>query len=298
MAFILSNGQMYGYRYFNSGNERVQSAWFNFSFNNSSVASGDYARAVWAGFVQSDMYVVFLRRRDAGSSTNCYLTIEKMRMGAGLNDTETSGKTWLTLLDQRKYYTAGQGTYNSVTGQTTFTLHRPLSYVAGRTAVVTLDGYSLTVVGGTAFDGDGTSGTVVVSGDWSAKAVWIGTPYTMQYTFSTPFLKATAGRGASALITGRYQLRYLTLQYAETGYFRASVQIKNEDTFLYPFTNEVSGTAVIGSNALSAGAFRIPVYSKHDNVVINLFNDSPLPSKILSGEWEAFYNDRATRFNA
>jgi hypothetical protein len=38
------------------------------------------------------------------------------------------------------------------------------------------------------------------------------------------------------------------------------------------------------------------VFSKNDNLTIKIINDSPLPSKILSGEIEAFYNDRATRF--
>jgi len=297
MAFIMSGTQMYGYRYFDAGNQRVQSAWFTFTFNNSSTASGDFARPVWAGFIQSDMYIVFLRRKNADSSTNCYVTIEKMRMGSGLNDTDISSRNWLTHLDQRKYYAAGQGSYNSTTGKTTFTLHKPLSYIAGRTAVVTRDGYALTTTGGTAFDGE-IAGTIEVNGDWSATPVWIGTPYTMQYAFSTPFLKAAAGKGASALLTGRYQMRYLTIQYADTGYFRATVAIKNEATFTYPFTGEISGTALIGNINLSTGAFRIPIYSKNDNMVVTLVNDSHLPAKILSAEWEAFYNDRATRFNA
>lgn len=297
MAFIMSGTQMYGYRYFDAGNQRVQSAWFTFTFNNSSTASGDFARPVWAGFIQSDMYIVFLRRKNASSPTNCYVTIEKMRMGSGLNDTDISSRNWLTHLDQRKYYAAGQGSYNSTTGKTTFTLHKPLSYIAGRTAVVTRDGYALTTTGGTAFDGE-IAGTIEVNGDWSATPVWIGTPYTMQYAFSTPFLKAAAGKGSSALLTGRYQMRYLTVQYADTGYFRATVAIKNEATYTYPFTGEISGTALIGNINLSTGAFRIPIYSKNDNMVVTLVNDSHLPSKILSAEWEAFYNDRATRFNA
>lgn len=297
IAMLLSGGNAYGYRYFDAGNERVQSAWFQFTFPNSATASGDYARVVWNGFLESDMYMVFLRRAGAASSTNCYITIEKMRMGAGLNDAAISSRNWITHLDQRKYYAAGQGSYNSTTGKTTFTLHTPLSYVAGKTAVVTRDGYSLTTSGGTVYDGT-TAGTIQVNGDWSAVPVWIGTPYTMQYTFSTPYLKGAAGRGSAALLTGRNQLRYLTLQYAETGYFRAEVSIKNEATYTYPFSGEITGVASIGSTNLVTGTFRIPVYSKHDNMTLTLYNDSPLPSKILSGEWELFYNDRATRFNA
>jgi hypothetical protein len=161
--------------------------------------------------------------------------------------------------------------------------------------VVTLDGYILSTVAGTAFS-DPTAGTVVVSGDWSNKAVWIGTAYTMTYEFSTPFLKGSAGTGSASILTGRYQLRYLTLQYADTAYFRVTVKVKNEDTYSYPFTGEVLGLSVIGTTSISTGTFRVPVYSKNDNTTIKIINDSPMPSKILSGELEAFYNDRAQRY--
>ena len=292
-VLVASDGNIYGYRYFNSGSEKIQSAWFKFTFQDSSTVTGSFAKAVWAGFVESDMYVLMMRT--ASNSTTGYMTIEKIRMGAGINDTAISGKNWVTTLDQRKYYAAGQGTYDANTGRTTFTLPKPMSYAAGKTTVVTLDGYILSTVAGTAFS-DPTAGTVAVTGDWSNKAVWIGTAYTMTYEFSTPFLKGSAGTGSASILTGRYQLRYLTLQYADTAYFRVTVKVKNEDTYSYPFTGEVLGLAVVGTTSISTGTFRVPVYSKNDNTTIKIINDSPMPSKILSGELEAFYNDRAQRY--
>jgi hypothetical protein len=292
LAVVVANGDIYGYRYFNANNERVQSAWFRFTFQDSDANSYAFAKAIWAGFIESDLYVVMLRSR---TNSTAYISIEKIRMGAGINDIAISGKNWITHLDQRKYYAAGQGSYNSSTGRTTFTLPKPMSYAAGKTKVVTLDGYTLSTVSGTAYS-DPTAGTVVVAGDWSAKAVWIGTAYTMTYEFSAPYLKGSAGRGQAAIISGRYQLRYLTLQYADTSYFKATVAIDNEDTYEYLFTGEIAGLSLIGTTNVNTGTFRFPVFSKNDNLTIKIINDSPLPSKILSGEIEAFYNDRATRF--
>jgi hypothetical protein len=91
-------------------------------------------------------------------------------------------------------------------------------------------------------------------------------------------------------------LRYLTLQYADTSYFKATVAIDNEDTYEYLFTGEIAGLSLIGTTNVNTGTFRFPVFSKNDNLTIKIINDSPLPSKILSGEIEAYYNDRATRF--
>jgi hypothetical protein len=292
LAVVVANGDIYGYRYFNSNNERVQSAWFRFTFQDSDPNNYAFAKAVWAEFVESDLYVMVLRTR---TNSTAYMSIEKIRMGAGINDLAVSGKNWITHLDQRKYYAAGQGSYNSTTGRTTFTLPKPMSYAAGKTKVVTVDGYTLSTVSGTAYS-DPTAGTVVVAGDWSAKAVWIGTAYTMTYEFSAPYLKASAGRGQAAIISGRYQLRYLTLQYSDTAYFKATVAIDNEDTYEYLFTGEIAGLSVIGTTNVNTGTFRFPVFSKNDNLTIKIINDSPLPSKLLSGEIEAYYNDRATRF--
>jgi len=293
IAFIVSQGNLYGYRYFMVNNERVQSAWFRFTFADSSVISGAFAKAIWAGFVESDLYIAVLRT--ATNSSTAFITYEKIRMGAGISDSAVSSRDWLTHLDQRKYYAAGTGTYNSTTGRTTFTLAKPLSH--GNVQVVGTNGYVLSKTGGTNYS-EPTAGTVVVSGDWSARAVWIGVPYTMTFQFSTQYLKGAAGRGQAALVSGRYQLRYLTLQYADTAYFRVTAEVKTEDTYVYPFTGEIIGTGVIGVTNISSGAVRIPVFSKNDNLILKIINDSHMPSKFLSGEMEAYYNDRAQRYNA
>ncbi|CAB4140921.1 hypothetical protein UFOVP401_21 [uncultured Caudovirales phage] len=293
IAFIVSQGNLYGYRYFTVNNERVQSAWFRFTFADSSVISGAFAKAIWAGFVESDLYIAVLRT--ATNSSTAFITYEKIRMGAGISDSAVSSRDWLTHLDQRKYYAAGTGTYNSTTGRTTFTLAKPLSH--GNVQVVGTNGYVLSKTGGTNYS-EPTAGTVVVNGDWSARAVWIGVPYTMTFQFSTQYLKGAAGRGQAALVSGRYQLRYLTLQYADTAYFRVTAEIKTEDTYVYPFTGEIIGTGVIGVTNISSGAVRIPVFSKNDNLILKIINDSHMPSKFLSGEMEAYYNDRAQRYNA
>jgi hypothetical protein len=296
LAAVVSNGELYCYRYFNSGNERIQSAWFRFTFQDSNAQTYAHAKAVWAGFVESDLYVVLKRTRDVSTS---YLTIEKIRMGVGINDVATTGKSWVTCLDQRKYYPAGQGTYSSATGLTTFTLAKPMSYVAGKTQVVTANGLILNNGGGTAFNiSTQAAGTVSVIGDYSSTPVWIGTAYTTLYEFSTPYLKGAAGRGTAALLNGRYQLRYLSLQYADSGYFRVTVQIKNEDTYEYPFTGEILGSSTMDTPNIQSGSFRVPIYSRNDNVTIKVLNDSPFPSKILNGEFEGTYDDRAIRYGS
>jgi hypothetical protein len=298
LAAVVAGDEIYCYRYFDQNGTRFQSAWFRFTFQDSNPESYAFARPMWAGFVESDMYVVMLRTRN---STTGFISIEKIRMGVGINDVATSNQTWVTNLDQRTYLASGSGTYNSTTGLTTFTLPKPMSYAAGKTKVVAVNGLVLPLAGGTSYNiGTAAQGTVNVVGDFSNTAVWVGTNYIMEYEFSTPYLRSgVASRTGSvnaALLTGRLQLRYLTLQYADTGYFRVTAQVRNEDTYEYPFTGEVLGTSLLDNANISSGAFRCPIYSRNENTIIRIINDSPMPCKILSGDIEASYDDRAQRF--
>lgn len=290
---LVANNSLYCYKYLVSGNQRVQSAWFRFTFNDSSSAAHAFAYPIWAGFVESDLYMVMLRTR---TNNTGWITIEKVRMGAGVTDQATSNKDWLTHLDQRKYFAAGTGSYNSTTGLTTYTLPRPMSYAAGKTMAVATDGKILSIVSGTAYS-DPTAATISVSGNWSATPIWIGTAYTMTYQFSKIYLKTSVGNQPLTLM-GRYQLRYMTLQYADSGYFVVQAAVGGGDTYVYPFTGEVLGTNIIGEANIVSGDFRVPLYSKNDNLTLTISNDSPLPCKILTASIEAEYNDRVTNSRA
>jgi hypothetical protein len=226
------------------------------------------------------------------------MTIEKIRMGAGINDTATTGKDWVTHLDQRKLLTSKS--YNASTDITTFILPAPISYKPGVTRVVTEDGYTLNILSGTSYvtTPSVSFGTLEVQGDWTTVDTWVGTNYTMTYTFSTPYLRSRVGSGMAAMLTGRYQMRYLFLQYADTGYFKSTVAMDDGTTYEYRFTGETLGLSYSGGINLSTGTFRIPIFSRNDGMTLRVINDSPFPSKLLSADLEAFYNDRATRYSS
>lgn len=293
IAAIVSGGNLYCYRYFTAQNERIQSAWFRFTFPDFGAVASDNATVLWAHFVDSDMYVVVSRYRN---STTRWITIERLAMGAKQTDTDVTGSEWVLHLDMRRGLT---GSYNSTTGRTTFTLPKPMTYEAGKTTVLTTSGLILPIVASTAFDiTTQAAATVSVNGDHSSGTRQVGLLYPMTYEMSTMYMKGRAGRGDAAIISGRQQLRYLSLQYGDTGYFRVETTIGGGDTYVYPFTGEVAGVAVIGAPNINTGTMRVPVFSRNDNVTIKIQNDSPLPCKILSGEMEIEYTDRATRYTA
>jgi hypothetical protein len=290
---VVSGGDMYGYRYFLSDRQKAQSAWFKFTFNDSSAIAK--ARPVWVGFVESVLYAIILRPK---TSTTSWITLEKIKVGLGTTDFLVSGVDTTTFLDQRVYFAtsaSNAGTYNSNANTTTFTLPKPLSYSSTLTQAVSSTGYVIPVVSGTVYSAatPSTQATITLQGKWDDQKVWIGTKYDMTYTFSPFYLRDPNNN--SAFVSGRYQMRYLSIQYAETGYFKVLVSLKDETPYEYFCTANTVGLMTLGTPQTVSGTFRLPLYSKQDNLTVSVINDSPFPCKLLAAELEAVYETRSLR---
>lgn len=139
---------------------------------------------------------------------------------------------------------------------------------------------------------------VTVEGNWEDIPVYIGVNYAMTYQFSKPVVKAMTHNNAPVgVIGGRLQVRNWSVLFNDTGYFRAEVQADYRPLAIYPFTGTVlgSGQAVLGQVNIADGKKRIPVMSRNDRFTLKLINDTYLPSKFLSAEWEGLYTTRSSR---
>jgi hypothetical protein len=291
MAALVSNGELYLYKYAVSDGSVIQSAWFKYNFPD--TASGGLGKVLWAEFVDMELYVLVSR---TGSQIP---VLEKIRLGNDVTDSGlVLGANWTAHLDQRELKAAGTGSYNVSTGLTTWNLAKPYSYAAGKSAVYTTSGSRLPVLSGTTYNiSSDAAGTLSVRGDYSNVAVWIGMIYEMKYQFSQFWLQGRSGvRGQSSLLNGRYQLKNLSLSYEDTSYFKVKVATDGENNYEYEFSGLVVGTSVLNQIYLNRGSFRLPIYGRNTSTTVTIVNDTALPCKLLSGEIEAEYTDRATRF--
>ena len=274
-----SETTLYVYKYFKTAQERVQSAWFKFTFNNSMIID--------INFVQQSLYLLIKR----GSKT--YL--ERMDLQNGLTDV---GATYTTNLDRRIEVT-GDGT-DSPSGGFTLNLEntaRPdYEIESGDTIqVVSADGEVMTIA-------SQTSNTITLKEQFSASdKFFVGVPYTMLYELTEPVLKRPkVGGGFEMVATGRHQVRYMTVVYDDTAYFKVKVTPEiagSEGTAIeYPFSGRFLSTGgFLGSIPSSSGDFRFPVFAQSDSIKIEIENDSPFPSNIQSIEFEAQYSTRSQR---
>lgn len=259
---------IYVYNYYNTARSRVQSAWHRFEF-------GTGSKILNIDFVDTYLYMTVYRAEG--------VFIEKMAVEIGKSDT---GSTYVSRLDRRVTQDECSISGTSVT--------LPFKKTAGRDIeIITTDGERIQV---TSQADD--SAVISAEKDMTGINFYAGEAYTMTYTFSDVTLREEAQAGGLAVVTdGRVQLRYGTITYGESGYFRVEVTPDFRDVSSHDFTGRVlgAGSLTLGSVPLESGEFRFPVFSKANQVEISVKNDTPLPNNLLSAEYELQWNPRSSR---
>lgn len=268
---------LFAYEFFWDGNKKLKSAWRKWTFNGGVPISGSY----------SDAALHLLISRNDG------YWLEKIDLDA--LDT-AADQDHQIFLDRSKSVT---GTYSSVTGKTTFTLpYTPVDLSKVRLVRTKTAPLPETIINPASYEFSGS--TVRVVGNESGAPVTIGDLYESRVTLSEQFPQDWQGR---PLTSGRLVLHTFTVNVTDTAYLRAEVfPYGKEAAALEPglkFATEL-GTRTIGTTSIPDtpiyynGPFNFSVAAHSKLGVIDLVNDSPFSSTIVSGEWEGLYYNRAT----
>ena len=193
---------IYVYKYHYAGREKMQSAWFKYTFNDLEVLN--------AAFIESSLFVV-------GNKSGKTILF-KIQFDEGRFDTN---QTYVTRLDFRFTEAECSTSYNSILDKTVitlpFALDTPFLVTRG-----TSSGEVIPITGG-------GSSSLIVSGDKTSTEFYCGEKYTMTYQFSEPTLKEpTAGGGRVAIAGGRLQIKHWILRFQDSGFF--TVQVSNRIT--------------------------------------------------------------------
>ncbi|MEZ2409833.1 hypothetical protein AB6806_23865 [Bosea sp. RCC_152_1] len=265
------------YKYFwASGNgEKLQSSWSRWVFEPTCAILA-------VQFLESTLWLI-MRRSDG-------LHLERIDLSPGVIDEDMP---YQVLLDHRYDHT-----------NTTFVTepHSELGFVTTITKRNSVMGVQVVALAGDPDQKAGrsmriiweTANAVRVQGVVSKFVV--GVPYSLRYKFSTLVLRKEAvGGGQMAATEGRLQVRRMSVNYAETGYFRIIVTPLGRDSYTTVFTGRVVGSLNnrLGFPAIETGVFRFPIMCRNLDASIELINDTPFPTRILNADWEALYTVRS-----
>ena len=262
--------EVYVYKYFWRGTERIQSSWSKFTFGNDIVS---------AFFLESDLYLV------TKDDTRTHL--EKMSLESGLVD---SGLDYSIHLDKRISVSSCSPSYDAGTDKTTFTAPYEVDDTGFEAEVWSQAGVQPKV--------DSRSGnTIVVNGDYSSSA-YIGIPYQFSYTFTRPTLKQpSVGGGRAASVYTKETLRTGSLEFANTGHFIVNVGSKYRPTYEHIYNPTILGAdLVLGVLTVQDGFFRFPIYAAIDDITISVTSNSALPVQLLAAEFESHAGSRSRRY--
>jgi len=265
-----SNGSgttdLYVYKYFWRGNERVQSAWSRFTFQDDIVN---------AFFIESDLYLV----TEDGTNTH----LEKMSLESGLVDT---GESYAIHLDKRRAVSGLSPSYDSGTDKTTIVAGYPIA----NAEVWSQGGTKATK------DASSSGNTIVVNGDYSTNA-YVGIPYTSSVTLTRPTVKQSAdGNGRSVSGYSHQIVRNGSIEYANTGHFKVSVATKFRSSYEHTFNANILGAdTLLGQLVLQDGTFQFPVYANVNDITVTISSESALPMQLLATEFESTVASRSRR---
>ena len=177
-------------------------------------------------------------------------------------------------------------TYDAATGLSTFT-----SPYGAKTGLVAVD--TSTGVNHTATNTTGSTYTVPAN----VTNVFVGLPFTSTYILSPQYVREDTGRGRLAISSGRYQIRTISFDYNDTGYFKVTVAPKDRPSGVTEMTGYVvsdSGT-IIGVPSVISGSLKVPIAAQNTAFDLTITNDSHLPVHLTQAEVEGYYHRRSRR---
>lgn len=117
--------------------------------------------------------------------------------------------------------------------------------------------------------------------------IYVGTPYTFKYKLSEQVFKPVQG---DATHLARFQLRKIAFNFSDTGSFEVAVESLGKPVKTAEFTGNILDTTSVldQANIIDNGSFEVGVQAQASQTDITITNDTHLPSTFQSAEWEGY----------
>lgn len=260
----------YVYRYFWSGQDKIQSAWCRWTFDTN-------ARLLSCDFFGNVAYLV-IARPDG-------VHLERIRFRPRLTDV---GLTYFTHLDSRISGPQVSMTYSAVTDRTTIAM--PYS-ATGPIEVYTLESSSGAHAPGLKVPHTADSlSAVSVPGDKTGWSLVVGRAYDASFEPTRPFWKRRDGTANTEAVV---KVRDYSLDYADTGFFEVTFTPAFREPRTKSFSGRFLGTTSLSSPPMEEGTFRMktPCQNKYWGLRFN--NSSPFPSAVLAASWRGLVESKS-----
>jgi hypothetical protein len=251
---------LYVYKYYWAGSEKPQSCWSKWLFSGTILGMG---------VIDTTLYIIIKR-----GSVVCLEAIDMKKLNTGTLDFRIH-------LDR---LCKVAGVYDAIHDKTVFSI--PYTESGSLVCVHPTSGLDqtplLTKISDSSYS---------LPGDVSSDAYYFGLDYHFRYAFSEFYVRDSQTKTPD--LTSNFQMRTISLGYADTGYFQLSVKTPFRDAFVSVFTGVQIGNATIGEAAISSGIQKFLLLGKNQKLEIVILNSTYLPCTFQSAAFEFDYTWRS-----
>jgi len=268
---------VFGYKYFQTADKRVQAAWFKWKLNNPLtyhfIINDEYF------FLDSDYYLQSIKLVQADSDPSI------------VQDNVDF------LLHVDNHTTVSGGSYSAATNLTTFSSVSWLSSVTTPNHdLVVIDTNTNSARVGRYAKPTVSSTNFTLPGDWSSATLTIGYIYPYQVKIPTLYPTKIDGSRATADVNSSLVLHRVKFHFGKVGLYETTLERvgKTDYTEVYEST-ELDEYDASDAPYLEEFIKTIPVYEKNTNVEITLKSSHPAPATLRSMSWEGDYSPKYYR---
>ena len=266
------NNKLYGYRYFDSGNERILQAWFSWTVT---------GNITYHCMLDDALYVV-VRNNNKDQLLKYSVKLDSDGHFA------TSEDTYPIHLDHSM--SSSGWTYNATTGKSTTAKPTGLESTNQLAAFDTDSGSNLGRYTTVAVNGS----NLEIVGDWSSETFIIGYLFNMQVELPTIFYTYQSGENWRSDSRSDLIVHRVKFSFGDVGLYKLTLDRSGKPQYVE--TREVNAANNINANALtflSKDFETIPTYERNKNLKITISSEHPAPATLLSYQWEGDYNNKS-----
>ena len=264
------NTKLYGYRYFDSGNERVLQSWFSWTLTGNiqyHCMLDDSLYVVVRNNAKDQLLKFPIKIDDSGNYVTATDTVPIHLDHAQ----ETSGWTYANG-KSTKAKPIGLESSNQLAA-----FDNSGATNIGRYGKVTINGSNMEL-----------------DGDWSGETFIIGYLYDMQVELPTIYYTYQSGENWRADTRSDLVVHRVKFSFGDVGIYKITLDRNGKDQ--YSEVREVNEANLLAANSstfLSQDFETIPTYERNKNLKITVSSEHPSPATLLSYQWEGDYNNRS-----
>jgi len=272
------SNEIWGFRFYNNGEKRVQSAWFRW------LLSGQLVHHV----ILDDVYYVVVL--SAGEHILEAIDVKKQ------DDTSVIGaENYPIHLDRHSQLSAlSSSSYNATTKKTTFA--KPTGYASTEQLAVYNNNSGNDI--GRFAKANIVTGTqnLEVEGDWTGSTLMFGYLYDWSLELPTIFVTKAAGEKSRSDTRSSLVIHRLHFAFGEIGNIDTVIKRKGRVDYTTNFSAaEIDSIKANELPVVEEFIQTIPIYERNINLDIQIKSTHPSPATLHSLNWEGDYNPKYYR---